>query len=273
MTGISSKELADYLHLEHFGAEVMLSGLNSLSSATGDEVAFCVHPDQSYLRSSDAGVVICLPDIAEATSATTIPSENPRLDFIRAADHYFSDWPSTTQIHPEAVVSEEANVGDRCIIGPNVYVGPNVSIGSRCKIQSGTSIGGEGFGFFPDESGKLHGQIHQGVVDIGDDVEIGSNCSIDRAVFDNTSIGNGTKIDNLVHVAHNATIGEDVWIADTVAIQGSVTIGNSVRMHPNSSVADHVEVGENAEIGMNAAVLEDVPSGDTVAGIPAKSIK
>jgi UDP-3-O-[3-hydroxymyristoyl] glucosamine N-acyltransferase len=273
MPDVSSSEIAEFLNSKQVGNTVSISGVNSLTSATPDEMAFCVYSASSYILESDAGLVIAPTTIHDELDTTIIESANPRLDFVKIVDKYFSTWPSETQIHPTAVVSDEADVGEQCIIGPNVYIAPCVSVGDRCKIQSGTSIGGEGFGFFPDGTGKLYGQIHQGKVVIEDRVEIGSNCSIDRAVFDKTIIGSGTKMDNLIHVAHNVIIGEDVWIADTAAIQGSVKIGDRVRIHPNSSVADHVTVGDGAEIAMNAAVLEDVPAEDTVAGVPAASIK
>jgi UDP-3-O-[3-hydroxymyristoyl] glucosamine N-acyltransferase len=232
-----------------------------------------VYDDPSYISASDADVVICSQEIPSFEEKTLIRSANPRLDFVIVVNEYFKQWPSESHIHPSAVIADESNIGEQCVIGPNVYIAPNVTIGDRAKIQAGTSIGGEGFGFFPDDDGKLHGQIHEGGVVIGDEVEIGSNCSIDRAVFDTTRIGDGTKMDNLVHIAHNVTIGEDVWIADTAAIQGSVTIGDRVRIHPNCSIADHSKIGEGAEIAMCSAVLDEVDEGEVVAGVPAEPIQ
>lgn len=273
MPQIPSNEIADFLDLDHGGEVVAVSDVGSIESAGANSLTFCVYEDDSYIKESNAGVIICPPRIGDVSQKTLLYSPQPRLDFVLAVNEFFMEWPDQTEIHSTAVISEDAKVGDQCIIGPNVYIGPHVRIGNRCKIQAGTSIGGEGFGFFPDDDGILHKQIHKGMVIIDDNVEIGSNCSIDRAVFDETVIGSGTKMDNLIHIAHNTKIGENVWIADMVGIQGSVNVENRVRIHPNASIADHTNVGEDAEIAMNAAVIDDVAAQDTVAGVPAKSIQ
>jgi UDP-3-O-[3-hydroxymyristoyl] glucosamine N-acyltransferase len=270
---IPSTKIASYLNLEHDGKEIIITGVGSLDSAEPHELAFCLYDNKSYISASEAKVVICPPAIPSLDGKTLIRSTNPRLDFVIAVNEYFKQWPSESQIHPTAVIADEADIGEQCVIGPNVYIAPNVTVGDRTKIQAGTSIGGEGFGFEADDDGELHGQIHEGEVVIGDEVEMGSNCSVDRAVFDTTRIGDGTKMDNLIHIAHNVTIGEDVWIADTAAIQGSVTIGDRVRIHPNCSIADHSKIGEGAEIAMCSAVLDEVDEGEVVAGVPAEPIQ
>jgi len=270
---ISSIKIAEYMDIGHDGEEIYVTQVGSLGSADNCSLAFCVYDDDSYIQSTNAGAVICLPELSKVEGVTQLRSSNPRLKFAQVVNMFFTEWPENTIIHPTATVADDAEIGNKCIVGPNVYIAPGVTIGDSCKIQAGTSIGGEGFGFSGGEDGELYGQVHKGGVVIGDQVEIGSNCSIDRAVFDSTIIGSGTKMDNLIHIAHNVDIGEDVWIADTAAIQGSVTIGDRVRIHPNSSIANHVTVERDAEIAMNAGVLNDVPANHTVAGTPAKAIE
>lgn len=268
----TSNQLADFLNVDHEGEVRTIDDVGSLSSAKSADLAFCVYDDSDYVAESDAGVVICLPGIESVPGKSLLYAEDPRLSFVKAVNEFFLDPPDETTIHPAATVDEDAHIGERAWIGANVYIGPDVTIGDRCKIQAGTSIGGEGFGYFRDDSGQWLKQIHKGQVIVEDDVEIGSNCSIDRAVFDETVIGAGSKLDNLIHVAHNVTIGKDVWIADTASINGSVTIGDGVRIHPNASIADHITVGDRAEIGLNAGVLSDVDADTTVVGTPAKPI-
>jgi UDP-3-O-[3-hydroxymyristoyl] glucosamine N-acyltransferase len=270
---VQSTEVAAHLDAEHDGDAVKLTGVDSLGSAGPEQLAFCVYEEPSLVENSNAGVIICLPTVSGAEEQTLIRSLNPRTDFVKIIDNFFRKNPIQTTIHPAAEVSDEADIGNRCLIGPHTYIGPDVSIGDDCTIQSGTSIGGEGFGYFRDESGQLVRQIHQGGVIIEDSVEIGSNCSIDRAVFDDTVVGEGTKMDNLIHIAHNVQIGNDVWIADTVSINGSVKIGDRVRIHPNATIADHSSIGREAEIGMNAGVLGDVKQNTTVVGTPAKPVE
>jgi UDP-3-O-[3-hydroxymyristoyl] glucosamine N-acyltransferase len=268
----SSFELAELVGRAHHGENVEISGVNSIDIADSNELAFWENESVAEVESSEAGCVVCLPTIARSVSKPCISSLEPRIDFLRIVNDVYRTAPETTYVHPSAVIEDGAEVGDRCWIGPNVFIGNKVTIGDRVKIQAGTSIGGEGFAFARDQEGELWGQIHTGTVRIEDDVEIGSNCSIDRAIFKETRIGKGTKLDNLIHVAHQVDIGEHVWMAYNVGISGSVSIGDRTMIHPNAAVGMRVDIGEDVTIAMNSAVLDDVDESVTVAGVPAKVI-
>lgn len=139
-------------------------------------------------------------------------------------------------------------------------------IGERFQQGSYCTIGNPGFGYEWDEDYGYFKMPHLGLVVIGDDVEVGSNICIDRGTFSNTTIGNGTKIDNLIHIAHNCQIGDNVIMAAGVKLSGSVTIGDRVWMGTNSTVMQGVTIGDGATIGIGAVVLRDVEPGQTVVG-------
>jgi len=144
-----------------------------------------------------------------------------------------------------------------------------VRVGSCFKVGTNTVIGGIGFGFAKDGD-KWIRMPHQGKVIIGDNVEIGSNCTIDRGCLDNTVIGNGVKIDNLCHIAHSCKIGDNTIITAGVIFSGSVTVGKNVWIAPNSTIRTRVTIGDNAFIGIGSNVVKDVPEGTTVYGNPAR---
>jgi UDP-3-O-[3-hydroxymyristoyl] glucosamine N-acyltransferase len=189
-------------------------------------------------------------------------------------------------IHPCAVVSDGAKIGSRVTLYPGVFVGtgscigddtviyPNVSIrdgvniGNRVIIHSCTVIGSDGFGFVTE--GGIHHKIPQiGGVVIEDDVEIGANCTIDRAMLGVTRIKQGTKLDNMVHVAHNVTIGEHCLLAAQVGIAGSSTLGNYVVLGGQAGIADHTNVGDRVMVGGGSGVTRNMEAGQIVAGFPA----
>jgi UDP-3-O-[3-hydroxymyristoyl] glucosamine N-acyltransferase len=193
-------------------------------------------------------------------------------------------------IHPFVTIADGARIGDRVTLYPGVFVGkgsvvdddavihPQVSIGDRVTvgkrviIHAGTVLGSDGFGFVTD--GGRHHKIPQvGGVIIEDDVEIGGNCTIDRATLGNTLIRKGTKLDNQVHVAHNVTIGEHCLIAGQVGIAGSTTIGNYVVFGGQVGVADHTKVGDRVMAGGKAVIAQDVNAGQVIAGFYAMPIR
>jgi len=142
-------------------------------------------------------------------------------------------------------------------------------VGSRVLIQAGSVIGSDGFGFITQD--KRHERIPQiGTVLIEDDVEIGANVAIDRARFDKTIIGKGTKIDNLVHIAHNVVSGQNCIIVAQVGISGSVTIGNNVTLAGQAGIIGHISIGDNAVVAAQAGVTKSIPANTMVSGFPAK---
>jgi UDP-3-O-[3-hydroxymyristoyl] glucosamine N-acyltransferase len=166
-------------------------------------------------------------------------------------------------------VGHHSKIGSDTLIYPNVSIREHVVIGSRVIIHSGTVIGCDGFGFATIEG--LHYKIPQvGTVEIDDDVEIGANVTIDRARFDKTIIGRGTKIDNLVQIAHNVVVGENSIIVAQAGISGSTTIGRGATLAGQAGLVGHITIGEGAVVAAQAGVTKSVPAHTTVSGYPAK---
>ncbi|MFC6905561.1 LpxD N-terminal domain-containing protein [Halalkalicoccus tibetensis] len=270
---LTSTEIAEFVGAEHVGPEAMVTGVDALDSAGPDDLAFCIYDDPAYLRASDAGVVLCPPGLEPADDRTLVPTADPKLDFVKAANEFFVERPAETQVHPTAVVEEGATIGERTRIGPQVHVKDCVEVGDDCTVRAGAVLGSEGFGFAREPAGRLHRQIHQGRVIIEDDVEIGPNTSIDRAVFDETVVERGAKLSGQVHLAHQARIGRETTVAYGSGFAGGSAVGERATIHPHVSVATDVTVGDGAEVGMNAGVLSDVPDDTTVVGTPARPIQ
>ncbi len=172
-------------------------------------------------------------------------------------------------IYPLTYIGDDATIGDECVINPQVTVCREVHIGNRVIIHPGAVIGSDGFGYVPI-SGSLAKVPHIGTVEIGDDVEIGANVTIDRSKTGATQIGAGTKIDNLVHIAHNVKIGAGCIIVAQVGIAGSVTVGKSVILAGQAGIKDHIEIGDEAVVLAQAGVIGDVEPGTQVSGYPAR---
>ena len=172
-------------------------------------------------------------------------------------------------IYPGAYLGEGVRVGDDSVLFANVSVYPGTVIGKRVRIHSGAVIGSDGFGFTPGPSGEWYKIPQVGGVELGDDVEVGANTTIDRATMMVTRIGRGTKIDNLVQIAHNVETGEHVCIVAQSGVAGSARIGDRAILAASAGVLDHVTVGKGAIVGSRASAHRDVPAGEMVAGTPA----
>jgi UDP-3-O-[3-hydroxymyristoyl] glucosamine N-acyltransferase len=174
-----------------------------------------------------------------------------------------------TIIHPNVVIGPGARIGDDCVIHSQASIRERVVLGHRVTLHNGVVVGSDGYGFARQTDGT-HLKIPQhGDVVIEDDVEIGANSTIDRPAVGETRIGAGTKIDNLVHVAHGVAIGRRVLLAAQVGIAGSTTIGDDVMMAGQTGVAGHIRVGDKAIVGAKSAVLQAVEAGAFVTGSPA----
>lgn len=183
-------------------------------------------------------------------------------------------------VMPGSKVCADAVIGPRAVIGPGVVIGegtrigPHVSIGHavigrECVILAGVRIGEAGFGYVADD-GRALPLPQLGRVMIGDHVDIGANTTVDRGTLGDTVIGDGTKIDNLVQVAHNCRIGRGVLIASQTGISGSCTIGDGVMIGGQAGMADHLDIGAGAVISAKSGLMKDVPAGERWGGIPAK---
>jgi UDP-3-O-[3-hydroxymyristoyl] glucosamine N-acyltransferase len=167
------------------------------------------------------------------------------------------------------VVGERVRIGAQTRLFSHVTLYPGAELGERCLIHAGVRIGSDGFGYVPMKG--VHQKIpHVGGCVIGNDVEIGANCTIDRGSIDTTVIGDGTKLDNLVHVAHNVRIGKLCLFAAGVGIAGSVRIGDGVVMAGQVGVSGHVTIGDGATLTAQAGVIADVPAKEIWGGYPAR---
>lgn len=175
-------------------------------------------------------------------------------------------------LHPGAVIGDRCRIGRDCVIHPNAVLYPDVILGDRVELHAGTVLGGDGFGYRLVD-GK-HAKIPQtGRVEVGDDVEIGANCTVDRATFEATRIGEGSKIDNLVMIGHNNQIGKHNLLCGQVGIAGSCKTGDYVVMAGQAGIKDKTEIGDKVMIGAQAGVHRNVPSGSQVLGSPAIPVR
>jgi UDP-3-O-[3-hydroxymyristoyl] glucosamine N-acyltransferase len=286
--------------------EQMVTGLAGIREAAPGDISFLASPKYlSAVKTTRASALIVQQDITVSFAGTLIRVDNPAEAFAKLVEQV-SPPPVTYKpgIHPSAVVASSARlgqdvsirphvviedgavIGDRSVIGANSYIGHECRVGSGCAIyplvslrerttlgdrvilHGGVVLGADGFGF--ESVGGKHKKIPQvGYVEIGDDVEIGANTAIDRGRFGRTRIGNGTKIDNLVQIAHNCMIGEHCIICGLVGIAGSVIIGNHVTIAGQVGIAGHLTIGDKSIIMAQAGVTKDVPSGSVMLGAPA----
>ncbi|MEZ6853893.1 UDP-3-O-(3-hydroxymyristoyl)glucosamine N-acyltransferase [Halodesulfovibrio aestuarii] len=296
--------IAQNLGLEFAGDDLEITGVNTLDDALETELSFLANPKYaSKLAETNAGAVVCTADQVVNVQRALI-SENPYFDFARCvamfakpqgemkgiselafidptaiiADnvtvypHVFVGPRATigsgTVLFPGCYVGEDSTVGSDCILYPNVVLMAETTLGDDCIIHAGVVLGGDGFGFAPTEFGVQ--KIPQiGNVTIGNDVEIGANTTIDRAVLGSTSVGDATKIDNLVMLGHNVEMGSNCLIVSQVGISGSTKVGNGVVMAGQAGIAGHLTIGDGATVGPKTGVGKDIPAGVTMAGMPA----
>jgi UDP-3-O-[3-hydroxymyristoyl] glucosamine N-acyltransferase len=181
-----------------------------------------------------------------------------------------------TRIADGVRIGAHAVVGDGCVVGPDSVLHPHVvlypgtRLGARVILHAGVRLGVDGFGYVTLEGG--HRKIPQvGACVVEDDVEMGANTCVDRGSIGRTVIGRGTKIDNLVHLAHNVQVGEGVFMAAMVGIAGSTRVGDRAMFGGQSGMVGHIEIGEGARVGAQAGVIGDVPPGEIVSGYPARN--
>lgn len=303
------KELADMFGAELTGpADVDILGAAGVREAREGQITFITGKDHLRdLEHSQASAALVPPD-TPALRMPLLRLKNPRLAFAQTlALFYVKPYQSSgisekaaigenvvigadPSIHPLAVLADDVTVGERVTVYPgvsigrgsvvgddslihaNVSIGENVLIGKRVIIHSGTVLGSDGFGFVTDK-GRHHKIPQVGGVIIEDDVEIGANCTIDRATLGNTVIKRGTKLDNQIHVAHNVTIGEHCLIAAQCGIAGSSKLGDYVVFGGQVGVADHISVGDRVMVGAASGIIRDVEVGQIIAGYYAMPVR
>jgi UDP-3-O-[3-hydroxymyristoyl] glucosamine N-acyltransferase len=171
-----------------------------------------------------------------------------------------------------AFIHPTAKIGARTIIFPHAYIGPHVTIGVDCVIGPGSCIGQPGFGYEPYADTWRYREHKAGVV-IGAEVHVGANACVDQGRYRPTTIGEGCKIDNNVHIAHNAILGRNVLVIANAMVAGSVEVGDHAIINPGATIRDHAKIGERAIVGMGAAVTKDVPPNEVWVGNPAKFMR
>lgn len=283
---------------------VPLSGFAPATTAQSGDLTFAEN-DLYFTRathSAASAILVDQPFRASAKSLIQVP--NARIGFAKALALFFPERAFSPGVHPTACVSPlasvdpSAHVGPHCVIGDGArvgpgavlealdYVGERVEIGAGCRIRpqvtlypetrlgarvrihSGTVIGADGFGYVLDEGAHLKvPQIGQVVIE--DDVEIGANVTIDRGALGPTVIGRGTKIDNLVQIAHNVTLGEHSLVVAQAGIAGSTRLGRYVTLAGQVGVAGHLTIGDGVTIAAQSGVMHDIPSGQKWFGSPA----
>ncbi len=180
---------------------------------------------------------------------------------------------SNTKIYHNSVILENCKIGNNVLIFPNVTIRENSVIGNNVIIHSGTVIGSDGFGFSPNSEGVYQKIPQIGNVVIEDDVEIGSNVSIDRAAIGSTVIGKGVKLDNLIQIAHNVKVGKNTVMSAQTGISGSTKIGENCIMAGQVGCVGHIEIGDNVLIGAQSGISKSLLKPGTYFGSPAKELK
>jgi UDP-3-O-[3-hydroxymyristoyl] glucosamine N-acyltransferase len=300
LAALTGAELADAR-----AAERLVSGVAVLARAGPDSITFLA--DRRYaeaLATAGAGACFLPPALAALAPAdcTVLTVANPQAAYALSAQRLYrprtgGEWAglADAKLDPEArfgsgvVIGPGAQVGRGTLIGANTVIGPGVTIGRDCeiapnvtigfaligdrvRIAAGARIGEPGFGATPGPKGLI--DIPQlGRVIVQDGVSIGANTTIDRGAFEDTVIGENTKIDNLVQIAHNVRVGRNCAIAAQTGISGSVTVGDGAQFGGQSGVADHLTIGAGARVGARAGVMKDIPAGETWGGLPARPFR
>jgi len=303
-------ELAARLNCDFEGmGSTVLSGVSSLEEAGSGDLVFMAKDKFRNLLETTRAAAVILPPGESFNRIPVIRSEKPYATFVRAFDVFYSAFRPEPGIHPQAVVSPSARIGKDVAIGalsfvdddvaigdgsvlfPLVTIYPGVTVGKNCVIHSrvtlredvelgdrvilhaGVVVGSDGFGYLQTEDGT-HIKIPQiGGVKIEDDVEIGANSTVDRATLGQTVIKKGTKIDNLVMVAHNVEVGPHSILAAQTGIAGSTKIGKHLLAGGQVGIPDHITVGDNVIMAAKTGVTKDVPSGSFISGSPHLEVK
>jgi UDP-3-O-[3-hydroxymyristoyl] glucosamine N-acyltransferase len=292
-----SKKICDVATLENGnkGHISFLTGGSYVSQFKISKVEFCLVSEDKADKAPDTMItIICEnPYYAYSLIAKELYEERE----VRFNKSFFSKKNisktakigKNCKIAPTAFIGDDVEIGDNCYVGPGVSIMPGCIIGSstrinsnalisfcnigdQCLIYSGARIGQDGFGFAHDK-GVNHKITQLGIVEIGNNVEIGANSCVDRGAIENTKIGDGCKIDNLVQIAHNVEIGSGTVVAGCTAFAGSAKVGNYVQVGGNASIAGHIEIGDQSTIAGMSGVTKSLEPKSIVAGIPAVPIR
>jgi len=274
---------------------LVFNQISPINTSSENNLTFCSLKRKNafnLIQETKANIILCHKDLLKydikLKNKLIIAVDNPRLWFIRCILKFFP--PNKKRgIHSTAIIEESYKIGDEIYIGAHVFIGNNVKIGNYCKIfsgvhiydnvtignhvaiNSGSVIGADGFGYERNENKVLEKFPHLGSVIIEDFVDIGANTCIDKGTLDYTLIGEGTKIDNLVHIGHNARIGKHCVITAMCMIGRSI-IGDQSWIGPCSCIRPGNNIGKGSFIGLGSVVTKNIPDNTIVAGVPAREI-
>ncbi len=294
--GFTLLELSKLINAKLIGdGEAIVDNLSTIQNSNKTSLTFLSNKKYSkYIKASEAKAFIVHQDfVNEDDKKNFLVSEDPYLSYAMASklfSPFYNDL-NNSGIHSTAIVSSDAKIGNNVSIGANVYIGPNcvigdnsciqpnvslvcnVKLGSNCNIFSGSVLGSDGFGYAPTKNGYV--KIEQlGSLVIGDNVEIGAGCTIDRGALDDTIIHDGVKLDNQIHIAHNVDLGKNSAIAACCAIAGSTVIGENFRMGGLSGVLGHLSITDNVSVGAHTLITKNISEGGEYIGImPAQNPK
>lgn len=271
--------------------------VRSLGNIQNSSIVFCNKNDSKYVELINS-VSNCLVILAKDFPTRDLHVRNmlivvdsPRLEFCKFlgeltdSRQVFYLGASNSTIHPEAQIGKntviapncyigKASIGDNVVIAPGCSIYDDVEIGNNCIIHSNTVIGSDGFGFEIDPKTSVPVKFIQiGGVRIGNNVEVGAGCTIDRGAVDNTTICDNVKLDNVVHIAHNVVVGENTLITAHVMVAGGAKIGRNCFIAPGSSIIDNITVGDNVFVCIASCVTRDVEDSTKVMGNPAMEMK
>ena len=305
----TAAEIAKHLQGEVVGdASVVLNNFAPADAARKGDLTFAENEEYFSQAEQSATSAILVNNHFTSDKKVLIRVANPRVAFAKVLPLFFPEQKFSPGVHATALADKSAKVdptahigphcvieagaqigartvlrcgnhiGENCQLGDDVKIFPNVTIysrtkiGNRVSIHAGSVIGSDGFGYVFDEG--AHRKVPQiGNVIIGDDVEIGANVTIDRGALGPTIISKGTKIDNLVQIAHNVVIGENCLVISQTGISGSTKLGNFVTLAGQVGLAGHLKIGDGAVIAAQSGVMHDVPAGEKWFGYPAQPDK
>ena len=289
----SLKDLADKVKGELVGdPDLVISSIATIQNASSGCISFLANPKyKKFLKESSASAIIVSPELSMRLETPGIIAEDPYAAYAIISSMFTRHRNPYSDKSISYFVHETAEVHDSVIIGPNVYIGPeckigrnsivhansslvmNVEIGQNTIIHFNSILGSDGFGYAPQKDGYI--KIEQlGKLMIGDNVEIGAGCTIDRGAIDNTEIHKGVKLDNQVHIAHNVILGENSAIAASCAIAGSTTIGKNLQMGGLSGILGHLNIADNVLIGAHTLITKSIDKPGNYVGImPAQEHK
>lgn len=290
---VRAKEIAVYLGKDLNGSDRDVIKVCSINHYCEGGLVFLKEYSESMLSlisKEEKVTAIVTSEYHGKIRCSYVISNNPRLDFARVLQKFFTTKPisriaETARIGSNVSFGEEIIIGEYSIIGNNVIIGAgteirhhvviadNTVIGTNCLIKSNTVIGEEGFGFERDEMGVPIRIPHLGRVVIGNNVEIGASVVIARGTLDETLICQGTKIDDEVFIAHNVTLGDNTLVIAEAQISGSSKIGDGCWIGPNSTIINNISIGAKSFVGMGAVVTKSIPDHVVVAGCPAKILR